>query len=313
VQGSAVDWVISYLAERQHGVVARWQLIGLGISGRAIEHKVACGRLHPIHRGVYAVGHRALTPDGHTMAGVLYAGERAVASHRIAASVHGIRMSNRRRPEVTIPTERRQCKAVQYHFARLPHDEVTAVRGIPVTTVPRTIFDLAAVEPLRLVERVVHEAEVKRLTDALSLRDILDRHPHRHGAPTIRAILAEADIGATIPHDVFEDAFADFCDQFDLPQPEMNVWLPLKDRWVEADCLWRKQRVVVELDGRAAHLTAVAFERDRARDRALTVAGWQPVRVTWRQLHAESAPLAADLAYLLQPTATLSSGAEASV
>ncbi|MEA2430750.1 MAG: hypothetical protein QOI19_1223 [Thermoleophilaceae bacterium] len=107
------------------------------------------------------------------------------------------------------------------------------------------------------------------------------------------AALGERDSG--VPKNVFEDAFVAFLDRHDLPRPETNVWLSVGGQTHEIDCLWRNQRLVVELDGRAAHDTARAFESDRAKDRRLTVAGWRPTRVTWRQLRREEDQLARDL------------------
>ena len=97
---------------------------------------------------------------------------------------------------------------------------------------------------------------------------------------------------------MFEDAFLAFIDRHDLPRPETNVWLKVGKKWHEVDCLWREKRLIVELDGRAAHDTARAFESDRAKDRRLCVAGWDPIRVTWRQLHHDEPELARDLAEL---------------
>jgi very-short-patch-repair endonuclease len=102
-----------------------------------------------------------------------------------------------------------------------------------------------------------------------------------------------------VPKNVFEDAFLAFVERHRLPRPEANVWLTVGRRMYEVDCLWRAQRLIVELDGRGAHDTARAFESDRAKDRRLRVAGWEPIRVTWRQLHREERELAADLATLL--------------
>src|SRR5436190_2792743 len=291
-----VDEVIAALAERQHGVVAHRQLRGLGMGRGAIEHRLRERRLHRIHRGVYAVGHRILTPDGWRMAAVLAAGPSAVLSHHSAAELWALRISSRRRHEVTVGRDVR-LPSIECHQATLPPDEITTVRGIPVTTVPRTILDLAAKRPQREVARLIHEAEVNRLWDALSLCDLLARYPRRAGTRAVRAALAERDLG--VPKNVLEDAFVAFIDKHKLPRPETNVWLKAGPKWYEVDCLWRAQRLIVELDGRAAHDTARAFERDREKDRRLRVARWNSIRVTWLQLQHEAAELAADVGALL--------------
>lgn len=296
LQTRDVDRLIRALAERQHGVVAHRQLKEMGIGRGAIEHRLACGRLHRIHRCVYAVGHRILTPDGWRMAAVLAAGPGAVLSHHSAAELWALRGMARRRHTVTVARHVR-VPTIEAHHAKLPDDEVTIVRGIPVTTVPRTILDLAATRSEQEVARLINEADVKRLWDALSLWDLLARYPRRHGTRTVRRALADGPSG--VPKNVFEDAFLAFVDRHALPRPEVNVWLEVGRHMYEVDCLWRRQRLIVELDGRAAHDTARAFESDRLKDRRLRVARWEPIRVTWRQLHREERELAADLQTLL--------------
>ena len=295
LQEHGADELIAELAERQHGVLAYLQLRAIGVGRGGIEHRVKCGRLHRIHRGVYAVGHRILTPDGWRLAAVLAAGPGAVLSHESAADLWCIRDMARPLHVVSVPRHVR-LPSVETHHVTLPADEVTTVRGIPVTTVPRTILDLAAKRPEREIARLIHEAEVKRLWDRLSLWDLLERYPRRAGARTVRAALADRDPG--VPKNVFEDAFLAFLDRHGLPRPEINVWLKAGTKWYEVDCLWREEHLIVELDGRAAHDTARSFESDRLKDRRLRVAGWDPIRVTWRQLHHQEAELARDLAAL---------------
>jgi Protein of unknown function (DUF559) len=201
------------------------------------------------------------------------------------------------RHEVTVARDVR-LPSIECHRGRLPADEITTVRGIPVTIVPRTILDLAGVLPQREVARLLHEAGViKRLWSTLSLWDLLARYPRRAGTKKVLAALGERDMG--IPKNAFEDAFLAFLDANGLPRPETNVWIQEGQKLYEVDCLWRAQRLIVELDGRAAHDTARAFERDREKDRRLRVAGWNPIRVTWRQLEHEQSELADDLASLL--------------
>ncbi len=173
------DRVIAELADRQHGVVARAQLLEMGLGRRVIDHRLKRGALHPVHRGVYAVGHRVLSMEARWMAAVLVGGEGAVLSHRSAAELWGMRTSTRSRIEATVPRRCHPRPGVQLHFVLVPFDEVTTVRGIPVTTVPRTVLDLAAVVGRRHVERALHEAEVRRLGDRLSLDDLVARHPGR--------------------------------------------------------------------------------------------------------------------------------------
>jgi len=181
----------------------------------------------------------------------------------------------------------------------LPADEITCLAAIPVTTVPRTLLDLATVLDHRGVERAMNEAEVKSYTDPLSLPALLARYPRRRGTAAIRDILTAAGLGSTLTRSELEERFLRFVARAGLPRPELNVPIALRGVFVEADCVWRRSRLIAELDGRAVHGTAAAFEHDRARDRALNAAGWRVIRITWRQLGGEARELAEDLGALL--------------
>jgi hypothetical protein len=294
IDGTFAERTIAGLAERQHGVVARRDLLAAGVTSRAIRHRVVRQRLHVLYRGVYAHGRRALTTDGRRIAAVLAAGQDAALSHRAAAAVWELRPSAAL--ELTSAGDRRGREGFTVHHLPLPPDEVTSVRGIPVTTVPRTLFDLAAVLPKSQVERAINQAEIRRLMDPLSLADLVDRHPGRKGITMIKAILED---GAPITRSELEVRFLSFLKKAGLPRPEVNVPLLVAGRWIECDCVWRDRGVIVELDGLAAHGTAAAFERDRARDRMLHARGWRSVRITWRQLHREPEAVAYDLKTLL--------------
>ena len=174
-----VDHAIASLAERQHGVVARRDLLLAGVDRNAIDRRIERRVLQVVHRGVYAFGHPALTARGVWMAAVLAAGDGAVLSHRSAAAVWGLLASGL--VDVTVPSQHRPLTGVCFHRSRLPDDEVTRVDGIPVTSVPRTLIDLAAVTRFGQVERAINEAEVRRLTDPLSLPVLLERYPRRPG------------------------------------------------------------------------------------------------------------------------------------
>jgi very-short-patch-repair endonuclease len=150
------------------------------------------------------------------------------------------------------------------------------------------------------MERAIEEAEKLRLDDPLSLADLLARYPGRRGAATIRAILDGGALGRTYTRSDMEERFLAFARARRLPRPELNAPIELSaGHWIEADCLWRAVRLIVELDSRDHHATAAAFERDRARDRAASVAGWTVIRITWRQIHDEPSRIAADLRKLL--------------
>ena len=291
----APDQIIAELAARQHGVVARGQLLAAGVGRRAIDGRIARGLLHPLHRGVFAVGHRRVSRDGWWMAAVLAGGERAVLSHRSAAALWRMRDTGRT-PEVTVARHRGSRPGVQYHEAVLPPDELTVERGIPVTTPARTLLDLATIVTHAQLEHAFHEAEVLRLTSPTSLDALLERYAGRRGTQAIKRLLVDHHKnGQAVPTSVLERRFLGLLGAQNLPRPTIN---PLSDHG-ELDARWHDQRLIVECDGFATHGTREAFERDRAKDRALQVAGWRVVRITWRQLTDDPDTIAAQLKALL--------------
>jgi predicted transcriptional regulator of viral defense system len=296
-QSCPADELIAALAGDQHGVVARRQLVALGLSLDAIDHRVAHDRLHRLHRGVYAVGHRALTRHGHWIAAVLAGGPDAVLSHRSAAALWGIRDTARSGIEITSPRQLRRRPGIEGHEIRLAPDEVTTHRNIPVTTPARTLFDLAGLLTEHQLARAAERAEALRLTSPTSLEALAARYPRRPGVPAIRALT----ITDTPTRSVLERRFLSLLEAENLPPPLVNapVELPHADD-PEADITWRDQRLIVELDGYETHSTRAAFERDRARDRALQAQGWRVIRITWRQLQEEPQTIAAQLRALLK-------------
>jgi Transcriptional regulator, AbiEi antitoxin/Protein of unknown function (DUF559)/AbiEi antitoxin C-terminal domain len=292
------DLTIAEWASRQHGVVSRAQLLELGLGYRAIDERIARGLLHPVHRGVYSVGHRVRTSDGTWMAAVLAAGPDAVISHRSAAAVWGIRRSDAPTIDVIVPRKLRR-PGIRAHRIALPRDEFTDEPRIPVTTPARTLFDLAAVLPLDQLEFAFNEAEYRRLTSPTPIDALLVRYPGRRGTANLRRVLEKyRAIGETFTRSELERRFASFLDAYGLPRPLINR---TSDHG-ELDARWPEQRLVVEVDGWAAHGTRDAFERDRARDRALVTAGWRVVRITWRQLETDADTIARQLSALLGAT-----------
>ena len=174
------------------------------------------------------------------------------------------------------------------------------VDGIPVTCVARTVFDIAGLVRERELERAWSEMEVRQLTSRVSVPQLLARSPRRPGAPALRKLLGgDAPVG--IPRNEFEETFAALLDAHGLPRPEINADLRLRGRFVEVDCLWRRERLALELDGRAVHARKAAFESDKLRDRKLVVEGWRTMHLTWQQLQDEPALVAADLRAALAP------------
>jgi hypothetical protein len=234
------------------------------------------------------------------MAAVLFCGTEAALSHRSAAALWGIRGASAGAIDVTSPAKTRSREGIRRHFAVLPADEVTERDGIPVTTVPRTLFDMAADHPVDVVEHSLRESERLRLHDALSLEHLLERYPRRRGNGTVRECLRRRrELPVGVSREQLEARFLAFLDRFGLPRPRLNAWITLGPHRYQVDCLWPAQRVIVELDGYETHGTWSAFQRDRDRDRRLLATGYRGPRITWRQLEESPEEIAADLSALL--------------
>jgi very-short-patch-repair endonuclease len=272
----------------------------MGVSRRAVAARLRSGRLHRVHAGVYLVGHQTISRHGRWMAAVLASGPGAVLSHWSAAALWVIRPNSRTVIDVTDPVKSRTWDGIRRHHKALPFDEITVKEGIPVTTVPRTIFDLAATEPLDVVKALLREAEFRELHDRLSLRDLVERYPGRRGIRRVKAALeALKDEPVDERKSRLEDRFDPFLRCHSLRRPHFNHWILVGDKRFQVDCLWPDQRQIVELDGWEGHKTRTAFREDRARDRKLRVAGYGVTRLTWNQLDDEAETIAADLRALL--------------
>jgi very-short-patch-repair endonuclease len=294
------DRWLAALAERQYGVVGRRQLVEAGWSTGAIEKRIRNGRLHPLYAGVYRVGHRLVQREGQWLAAVLASGPDAVLSHWSAAALWMIRPNSRSIIDVTDPRKSRTWDGINRHHKALPTDEITVEEGIPVTTVPRTIFDLAATEPVDAVQSMLKEAEYRNLWDRLSLWDLVERYPGRRGVRRVRVALERLkEEPAGHERSPLEERFAPFLRRHRLPLPRFNDWIILGDKRYQVDCHWPGTGQIVELDGWGSHKTRSAFRDDRARDRRLRVAGYSVTRITWNQLDDEPETVAADLRALL--------------
>jgi very-short-patch-repair endonuclease len=235
------------------------------------------------------------------MAAVLASGPDAVLSHWSAAALWAIRPNSRSVIDVTDPVKSRSWDGIRRHHKALPADEVTVEEGIPVTTVPRTIFDLSATEPLEVVKALLREAEFRQLHDRLSLWDLVERYPGWRGIRRVKAALeALKDDPLDERKSRFEERFAPFLHRHSLPRARYNQWILIGDTRFQVDCLWPDQRQIVELDGWQGHKSRTAFREDRARDRALRVHGYSVIHLTWNQLDDEPEKIASDLRVLLQ-------------
>jgi very-short-patch-repair endonuclease len=274
----AIDLVIPALAANQHGVLTRAQLRLCGLHELSIDRRIAAGRLHPLHRGVYAVGHTVLTVEGRWMAAVLAAGRDAVLSRSSAAAAWDLRAIGGGPVHVTVPNHggRRRRAGIRLHRTiTLTPNETTTHRGIPITTAARTIVDLAATLDQRTLERLLERADLLRLIDFADL----GIEPGRRGAPTLRAVLSRYAAPA-ITRSELEERFLRICADHGLPRPATNTRI----EGMEVDFAWRDARLIVEVDGYSYHRSPTAFEDDRERDVRLALAGWQVLRFTWAQV-----------------------------
>ena len=268
----------------------------------AIARRLESMRLRPIHRGVYAVGHRKLSGVAWCMAAVLAYGADAVPSHRSAAAMWGILEGWRTTVDITLPRRVSSRAGIRTHLATIVPDEWTLLDGIPVTTPARTLLDLAAVLQPHELNRALERAEGLRLADGTPLVALLERHHRRRGTASLKAAMKDG-LRPAVTKSELERRFLSFLERAGLPRPETNVLLDLGGEHIEVDCVWREARVIVELDSRAWHLTTEAFERDRERDRRAQAAGWRPIRITDRALRQDPAALVAVLGALLSPAA----------
>jgi hypothetical protein len=272
------------LAARQHGVVARRQLLRLGYADDVIDRRIASSRLHVVHRAVFAVGHTRLTTRGHWMAAVLACGPNAVLSHRSAASLWGIARLATSTAEVTIDVDRPPRDGLRPHRASSLTAADRAIReGIPLTSLPRTLLDLATILRPDRLERAIEEAERLEVFDLWAVEELLSRSRGRRGVARLRSALS-AYREPAFTRSELERRFLELVKGAGLPRPSANAWVERH----EVDVLWRRERLVVELDGYEFHRTRAAHERDRRRDEDLALAGYHVIRLTWKRLQRPS-------------------------
>jgi hypothetical protein len=285
------------VAARQQGLLTHLQLRAMGVGRRTIDRWLASGRLRAIHRDVYAFGPRPLTKHGKWLAAVLALGPGTMLSHESAAALWGL-AGDRRKVHVTAPRGRQVRPGrtgIQLHRCKFQADERAVRNGIPVTTVARTLFDLA--------ERSQHH-ELKSAWDEASrlgllrVSEVAAVHERGRGRRARRRIKPFLDAEQRYVEDTaspLEGRFAAFVLAHGLPQPQTNVMVDGD----KVDALWPAARLIVELDSWEFHAHREAFETDRDRDTDHLVAGYRTIRVTHRRLSAEPDRLAAQIRALL--------------
>jgi len=292
------EQALADLAERQHGVVSRGQLKTLGFGDGAIKSRLQSQQLHPIHRGVYAVGRRRVDMRGNWLAAVLACGDGAVLSHRSAAALWGL-MRPRWSPVDVTSGHGRPGKRedIRLHRSSLDDDERAVEAGIPVVSVARTLLDIAEAVDEERLRHAFEEADRLKLLHLPELRHVCARAGRRKGLPALRRLISAA-LAPPPGRSPLENRFAEFYRRHlaDLPEPLANVLI----LGYEVDAYWPSHRLIVEMDGWKYHSHRAAFEHDRSRDIAMQAAGYRVVHLTHRQLETEAPRIATHLRNLLR-------------
>jgi very-short-patch-repair endonuclease len=272
------------LTAKQHGVVARWQLLEMGMSAQAIQHRLATGRLHRLSRGVYCVGRPELSRRGRWMAAVLGCGPRAVLSYGSAAALWGIGREQSDSIEISVPVSsvRRRAGLLVYRRPHLEPSEIVTRDGIPVTSVVRTLIDIATHLDRAGLERAVNEADRLDLIDPETLFEQLESHRGKRGVGPMRALLGERTFRLTDSE--LERRFLRLVREAGLPMPLTQQKL----NGFKVDFVWPDLKLVVETDGLRYHRTASQQTKDHRRDQAHLAAGFTPLRFSHSQVRYES-------------------------
>jgi len=282
--GTPPDARVAALAAEQHGVVSTHDLRACGLSGTAVTRRVRHGRLHRLHRGVYAVGHPATTRQARFMAAVLACGIRACLSHFAAAALWGFLRWEDRLPDVTVAGCQRHIDGVRVHRSRaLLQRDVLRHESIPVTSPARTLLDLAAVLPRRALRRAARQAQVDRRVSVRQLLEIADRCNGHPGAARLRAAVAD---GPAPTRSELEDILLDLLDAAGVQRPEINVMLHLDGEAIVPDYLWRDRRLAIEADSATWHDHKLVREHDADKQAILEAHGYRVMRVSYRQTMA---------------------------
>jgi predicted transcriptional regulator of viral defense system len=280
-KAEAPDALVARIAARQHRIVTRQQLLGAGLSAEQIRHRLGCGRLFTLHRGVYAVGTADPGHLGHLLSAVFASGARARLSHRSASVLFKLLGAKPGPIDVTVPGKKTKLRhGIHRHSTRSlsPADTTTRLR-IPCTTVERVLIDLAALRSPEL-ERAVEEAFVNKLIGRTRMQETLDRANGRAGTAQLRRLLAGLLPQLPFTRSELERRFLKLVATGSLPMPIVNR----HEEKHRVDFHWPACKLVVETDGRGLHDNPYAFEEDRRRDLDLELAGWHVVRLTWRQV-----------------------------
>jgi hypothetical protein len=286
-RGKIDSEALAALANRQAGVISRAQLHSVGVSDSAVSRWVQARRLHRIHPRVYAVGHSVLSLDGRLFAALLYGGDEAVFSHTTAGWLWRVIDAEPKRIHLTVPGRRRSLPGVRVHRSR--QVEPAEQRGLRVTSVARTLVDLAAVLSFRDLRKALAEADYRGLLSLSGVAEVMK--PGLEGSRALRCAIDRHIPQLACTRSVLEDRFLELCEGAGIPMPRVNANVA----GMQVDALWPVEQLVVELDGAAAHGGWSAASRDRERELALRRLGFRVVRYTWRQITERPTEVVVDL------------------
>jgi very-short-patch-repair endonuclease len=289
---TTVDRKLAQLAARAHGVVTRAELLRAGITDRELRRRVTKGTLVPAHRGVYRVGHAAPSLEARYMAAVKACGPGSLLAGSAAAHLLGLLKRPPSLPEVLTTHQRRPAGVTIRRCHAIDPRDATEWRGVPLTNVPRTLVDLAAVLDPPDLARAFHQAVVRHRVKPETVERVLARRHNWPGARELRRVIG-GDEPVTLSR--VESSFLAAVRRARLPLPETNR--RIDGRYV--DCRWPAQRLTVELDGYRYHGTRHAWEQDRERERKARARGDEFRRYTWRDVAEDPEPMLGDLHALL--------------
>jgi very-short-patch-repair endonuclease len=289
-----VERAIARIAGDQDNVIGREQLIAAGLGRGAIEHRVRAHWMQRMHQGVYLIGPSAPTPVARARAAAIACGDRAVISHRSGAVLHRLLPEPGAEIDVTVVgrNPHRQAGIRIHRVSSMASQDSVSIRGLRVTSIARTICDLAACESHEDVVRAFQEALYRRAVTPRALAAVLAREPTRRGVAVIGGLIDDP----RLTRSERERLLLRLIDQAQLPRPLTNV----RTQGFPVDVLWPAERLVVEFDGWGAHGHRLAFEKDRKRDQILVAAGYRVIRITDRQLMNEPLAVIARIAQALR-------------
>ncbi len=296
----APDATIAKLAAEQHGLITARELHAVGVGPRVIRRRVLAGRLHEVYPGVFAVGHPRLTASGRVLAATLSYGYAGTVGFRSATQHWGLlREAGRNGPVDVIAATGNARRGTKLHRLTLDPADRVLRDGVPVTTVGRTLADLATVVPKPLLAKAVNEAQVRRLLTPAQIQRAEDASIKRPGGAALRALLSQVDPQQRIRSEL-ERLFLALLGNTGLPKPKVNALIEIEQVLHQVDFSWSDRRLAVEVDGGEVHGTPQAHEADLERDARFTRAGWRVQRFSHAQVTEDPASVIKTLEALLR-------------